>query len=153
MRRSTFRLSKTLQAAVYTTFGLLLLTGAGWMIADRHRDEAAWQEWPAFLLKIHGAAAMVALLVLGALVLHIKRGWAAKVNRWSGASVIALNVFLVVTGYGLYYAGDENLRARLSRWHAWIGLGTLLILPLHIFWGRAVIRRLIRQREERTHAP
>lgn len=144
MRRSTFRLSKSFQAAVYTTFGLLVLTGAGWMIAQPHRDDPAWQTWPPFLLKIHGAAAMLALLVLGALVLHIKRGWKANVNHWSGVSVIALNAFLVVTGYGLYYAGDEDLRAWLSRWHAWIGLGTLVILPLHVICGRLIIRKLHR---------
>lgn len=141
MRRSTFRLSKPFQAAVYISFGLLFLTGAGWMIVQSHRDNPAWESWPPFFLKIHGAAAMLTLLVLGALVLHIKRGWSAKVNRLSGASVIALNAFLIITGYGLYYAGDENIRAWLSRWHAWIGLGTVIILPLHVICGRLIIRR------------
>ncbi len=146
MRRSTFRLSRPLQAAVYVSFGALLLTGVGWMLAQDYLDEEAWEKVPRWLLKIHGGAAMAALLVLGALTLHVKRGWKAGRNRLSGALLIALNGFLVATGYGLYYAGGEEMRAWLSRWHAWVGIGTLVLLPAHVIVGRLIIRRLHRQK-------
>lgn len=150
MKRSTFRLSRPFQAAVYVSFGLLLLTGGMWMIAQPPDDDPAWRGIPALLMKVHGGAAMLALLVLGALAPHIKRGWKANKNRLSGSIVIALNVFLILTGYGLYYAGGEALRAWLSRWHGWIGLGTMVILPAHIVAGRAIIRRSHQQKTRRS---
>ena len=141
MTRSTFRLSRWFQTSVYVSFGLLVATGAGWMIAQPRVEQPVWNEMPALLLKIHGAAAMLVLLVLGSLLPHIKRGWKARKNRFTGACVIALNLFLIVTGYGLYYSGSDEMRAWLSRWHGWVGLFTVVILPAHIFVGRAIIRR------------
>ncbi len=85
---------------------------------------------------------MAALLVLGALGSHIRRGWSADKNRLSGGLLIAANAFLIVTGYGLYYAGGEGLREWLSRWHGWVGLGVFLLLLAHVVAGRSIIRRL-----------
>jgi hypothetical protein len=146
MQRSSFRLSRPFKAAVYLAFGVLLLTGAGWMLAQRHLEEEGWEKIPRLLLKIHGAAAMLALLLLGALTLHIKRGWLANRNRLSGALLVAVNVFLIVSGYGLYYASDDTLREWLSRWHAWIGLGIFVLLPAHVIAGRWIMRRLHEQK-------
>lgn len=142
MQRSTFTLSRRFKAAVYISFGLLLLTGAGWMRAQSHLGDDAWERVPRFLLTIHGGAAMGALLVLGALTKHVQRGWSARRNRVSGALLLGLNAFLIVTGYGLYYCAAEDLRAWLSQWHAWIGLGTGILLPAHIVVGRLIRRRL-----------
>jgi len=151
MQRSTFRLSWPLKGVVYLSFLALLVTGALWMYVQPHLEDEAWQAWekfPRLMMKIHGGAAMVALLVLGAVTLHIKRGWKAKKNRLSGVVLIALCVFLILTGYGLYYAGDEEFRNWLSRWHGWIGLGTLLILPGHVVVGRLIMRRWHRRKLE-----
>lgn len=155
MQRSTFHLSRPFQAAVYVSFGVLLLTGAGWMLAQPRLEEPAWEEIPRLLMKVHGGAAMAALLVLGALLTHIRRGWNADKNRLTGALLIALNAFLILTGYGLYYAGGETLRNWLSRWHAWVGLGTFLLLPAHVIAGRVIIRRLhrLRQPAAPAHSP
>ena len=142
MQRSSFRLSRPLKGTVYLAFGALLLTGAGWMLAQTHLEEEGWETIPRLLLKVHGGAAMLALLLLGALTLHVKRGWLANRNRLSGAVLVAVNVFLVVSGYGLYYASDEALRAWLSRWHAWIGLGIFILLPAHVIAGHWIRRRL-----------
>ncbi len=146
MRRSTFRLNRPFKALVYLSFGALLLTGAWWMYAQARPDGLHWVALPRLLMKIHGGAAMLALLVLGALTAHIRRGWKADKNRLSGALLIAVNVFLIVTGYGLYYAGGEALREWLSRWHAWIGLGSGVLLPAHVAAGRLIIRALHRRR-------
>ncbi len=127
---------------MYLAFGALLLTGAGWMLAQTHLEEAGWEKITRLLLKVHGGAAMLALLLLGALSLHVKRGWPANRNRLSGAVLVAVNAFLVVSGYGLYYASGEALRAWLSRWHAWIGLGIFILLPAHVIAGHWIRRRL-----------
>ena len=36
----------------------------------------------------------------------------------------------------------RDFRAWLIRWHGWIGLGTLVLLPTHVIVGRIIIRRL-----------
>ena len=146
MQRSTFRLNRPFKAVVYLSFGGLLLTGTGWMYAQGRLADPGWEPIPRLLMKIHGGAAMLALLVLGALTVHIRRGWKADKNRLSGALLIAVNLFLIVTGYGLYYAGGEALREWLSHWHAWIGLVSGGLLPAHVLAGRLIIRALHRRR-------
>lgn len=152
MQRSSFRLSRPLKATVYLAFGVLLLTGAALMFPDYPPSSESWEKLPAISRKIHGGAAMLALLVLGALTAHVKRGWKAAQNRLSGVALLALNAFLIATGYGLYYAADEDFRAWLTRWHGWIGLGTLVLLPGHVLVGRIIIRRLHdRKIQQRLH--
>ncbi len=152
MQRSTFRLSRPLQGVVYLAFGALLLTGAGWMYAQGKLEDEGWETIPRLLMKIHGGAAMAALLVLGALTPHVKRGWKAAKNRLSGSVLLAANAFLTLTGYGLYYAGDEAVRAWFSRWHAWIGLGLGALIPAHVIAGRLIMRALHRQRHPELSA-
>ncbi len=142
MQRSSFRLSRPLKATVYLAFGVLVLTGAVLMFPDHLPTSETWEKFPALSRKIHGGAAMLALLVLGALTAHVKRGWKAAQNRFSGVALLALNAFLIGTGYGLYYAAEEDFRAWLIRWHGWIGLGTVVLLPAHVLVGRIIIRRL-----------
>ena len=153
MQRSSFRLNRPFKALVYLSFGVLLLTGAGWMYAQGRLEDQGWETVPRLLMKIHGGAAMLALLVLGALATHIRRGWKADKNRLSGAVLIAVNAFLIVTGYGLYYAGGEALREWLSRWHAWIGLASGMLLPAHVLAGRLIIRALHRRRHPELSSP
>ena len=153
MQRSTFRLNRPFKAVVYLSFGLLLLTGAGWMYAQGRLADQGWEPLPRLLMKIHGGAAMLALLVLGALATHIRRGWKADKNRLSGALLMAVNVFLIVTGYGLYYAGGEALREWFSHWHAWIGLASGVLLPAHVLAGRLIIRALHRRRHPALSSP
>lgn len=142
MQRSSFRLSRPLKAVVYLAFGVLVLTGAVLMFPDYLPTSDTWEKFPALSRKIHGGAAMLALLVLGALTAHVKRGWKAAQNRLSGVVLLALNGFLIATGYGLYYAAEEDFRTWLIRWHGWIGLGTVVLLPAHVVVGRIIIRRL-----------
>jgi hypothetical protein len=153
MQRSSFRLSRPLKAVVYLVFLALLVTGAGWMLAQPHLEEEGWEKLPRLLLKIHGGAAMLALLLLGALSLHVKRGWRADKNRLSGAILVAANAFLIVSGYGLYYASSDALRDWLNRWHAWIGLGLGVLIPAHVVAGRVIMRRLHRHKLAQLAAP
>src|SRR5258708_5139954 len=92
-------------------------------------------------MKIHGATATPTPIVLGALLNHIRRGWTAKKNRLSGVTLLAVILFLILPGYGLYYAGDEQLRAFISRSHTWIGFGLVLLIPGHVLLGRALRRK------------
>lgn len=145
MKRSKLRLSLLTEFFVYLVFGLLLVTGVIWMFGQTSLAEG--NHISSLMLKVHGAAAMAALILLGALINHMRKGWKARKNRALGLPLFSLVLFLVITGYGLYYAGDEQLRSLISQWHAWIGLGLVLLLPAHVLIGRALRRRRSRLAE------
>ncbi|HET9379083.1 MAG TPA: hypothetical protein VFO40_29190 [Chthoniobacterales bacterium] len=115
MKRSKLRLNPGTEFFVYLIFGLLLVTGVIWMWAQTNLDEG--NRLSSLMLKLHGAAAMGALILLGGLINHVRKGWKARKNRGSGIMLLLVVLFLVVTGYGLYYAGDEQLRSFISHWH------------------------------------
>jgi cation transport ATPase len=137
MRRSKLRLSPLTEFFVYLVFGALLVSGVVWMFAQSSLEEGN----ASLMLKIHGAAAMAALILLGGLINHVRKSWKARKNRVFGVPLLLSILFLVLTGYGLYYAGNEQLRSLISRWHAWIGLGLFLLLPAHVAIGRAFRRK------------
>ena len=124
----------------HAVFAILFATGSAWWVAQAYvgRDNspivASAAPW---LLKVHGAAAMAALAVLGTLYpLHIIRGWRARRNRVWGGVLAAVCGVLVATGYLLYYAGGETVREAASAIHIWLGLGFPVVLIVHIWRGR-----------------
>src|SRR6202047_70927 len=139
MKRSKLWLSLFGEFFVYLIFGILLVTGVAWMVFQARLDEG--NQVSSLMLKLHGGAAMVSLILLGALIHHMRKGWKSRKNRTSGLSLLLVILFLVVPGYGLYYAGDEQLRSLISQWHGWIGLGLFLLLPAHVLIGRFSRRR------------
>lgn len=87
-------------------------------------------------LRIHGAAAMVALVGLGSLtVTHIKRAWHARRNRVSGVVLLGLFFGLTLTGYLLYYFGGEESRPILSLVHWVAGLLAIAGFATHLILG------------------
>jgi heme A synthase len=131
---------------IYVAYAVLVLTGVGWLIADRGKDTAnaeLWQEAAASLLMLHGGGAMLTLLLLGALVpLHVQRAWRGRKNRTTGATMVTLNVLLVVTAFGLYYAGSDVVRLWISDVHIAIGMILPALFIIHVLLGRRSARRL-----------
>lgn len=119
---------------------MLFASGAGWLVADQTKESAngeIWQQAVAYLLMVHGAAAMLTLMLLGALFpLHIGRAWRAKKNRATGIVMLAFNVVLIATAFGLYYLSSEILRPWASDLHIAIGLALPLLFLAHIKTGR-----------------
>jgi len=116
------RLHPLLRASLYAVLVALLASGALW--------EAGIAR--AMLIKVHGAAAMASLVALGALLArHVTRGWAAKANRTTGVVMLAALLWLVVSGYLLYYAGDDALRSYAGQTHFWVGLALAGMFALH----------------------
>jgi cytochrome c biogenesis protein CcdA len=134
------RLKPSFRYAIYAAFAVLFLTGAGWFIADWQKDissDEIWQQVAANMLMVHGGAAMLALLMIGALIpLHLLRSWRAKKNRVTGSVMAAFNAILIVTAFGLYYLGSEAVRPWMSWIHIGAGLLLALMFPLHIVLGR-----------------
>jgi hypothetical protein len=146
------RLEPRFRAVLYTVVAVLFGTGAAWIAIDRVKDVGptadAWQDAAAWLLMLHGGAAMLFLLLLGALVaLHVRIGWRLGNNRVSGSIMLTLNAVLVVTAFGLYYAGSETLRRWTSDIHIAIGLGFPVLLALHAVLGRRSVRAARRNAE------
>jgi hypothetical protein len=92
---------------------------------DAHHPSEPW--W----LRLHGAAAMAFLVVLGTILPgHAKRAWALRRNCTqqvrrniiTGILMLSLVATLVLTGYALYYSGSEELRPYISTCHWAAGL-------------------------------
>ena len=137
---SALQLDFRFRWALYAAFAVLFVTGVVWLVAAALKDTAEgefWQQASAFLLMIHGGAAMVTLVLLGALVpVHIQRAWRSRQNRLTGTAMATANVVLIATAFGLYYAGSDVLRAWTSDVHIAIGLIFPALLVVHILTGR-----------------
>ena len=135
----------------YAAFGILYISGILWIFFHygvHYRNETGESVHPLepLSLKIHGAAAMFTLIMLGTLIpIHMKKGWKAKRNRQNGVFIIAINLFLILTGYSLYYAGDERLRSVSYGAHIIIGVLFPAILAGHIIEGRKTRGKISKQ--------
>lgn len=81
--------------------------------------------------RIHGAAAMVFLIVLGSLIpIHMVTGWKTRRKVPTALGVVIVNIILIVSGYGLYYFGGD-----LSRGSAhWSHIIAGIILPIALLF-------------------
>jgi hypothetical protein len=151
MNRFKKRILSPLERRIFygVTF-ILWLTGTIWLFFRYGvpvEDEFGPQTHSAqtMMLKIHGLAAMAFLFIVGELIHHIRPGWRRKQQRPSGASLLFFSGFLILTGWGLYYAGDERFRNWMSAMHSIIGFLLPVIIFLHV-WN--VYRRLkIKEKE------
>jgi hypothetical protein len=134
------RLKSSFRYSIYAAFAALFLTGTGWLVADWEKNLSSddiWQQSAAYLLMVHGGAAMATLLLLGALIpVHLLRSWRSGNNRVSGSVMVTLNVVLIVTAFGLYYLGSETVRPWMSWIHIVVGVCMPVLFALHIFLGR-----------------
>lgn len=142
-----FRLPRWQRRAVYGAVGLLVVSGLLWLAA--HYFMRPVGEFGAVIhplepwsMKLHGAAAMASLWLLGALLqVHIRRALLARRNLLAGWSMIAVFAALVVTGYALYYIAGEDSRPWWSTSHWLLGLLLPVLLLVHVVTGRRVLRR------------
>jgi hypothetical protein len=141
MKRLGLRLSRRHRLTLYCVSLLLFISGAAWAWA-RHLDEAGhasstFQELKPSFLTVHGISAVAFMLLLGTLLPgHVCRSWLARKNRANGASFLTATSFLTLSGYALYYLGDEAWRNAASGFHLWLGLAAPVFLFLHVRTGR-----------------
>jgi len=128
----------------------LSATGAIWIIADTLKTpdgEELWQLIGANMLMLHGLAAMIALVLMGAMIpMHVLRSWRAGKNRISGAAMAATNAVLVMTAWGLYYTGSDGLRTFVADVHIAVGIALPVLVATHVALGRRTLKRACPQR-------
>ena len=82
----------------------------------------------------HGAFGFASLWLLGLLwSVHVPAGWRSLRRRWSGSIMFGVSVVLILSGYLLYYFGNDDLRPALSLVHWAVGLGCPAVFLLHRF--------------------
>ena len=138
-RPDRIRLRRLQRYFLYAVLVLVFLSGVAWaywnyLAASPGDFEMSAKAWA---MKIHGAAAMAVLVLVGMLLNeHVRLAWRARRNRANGSIFLSAFAFLTITGYGLYYGGGERLRA----WTGWVHLAIGLVLPIllliHILLGR-----------------
>jgi hypothetical protein len=132
------RLGSVHKFFLYGSVGMLWLTGLIWILFHYFgRRQGDFGDMPMpiepLMMKIHGAAAMLILLAVGAMSsAHIRRGWVLNRNRPSGALVTSVCAILLVTGWMLYYVASERSRDFVSAAHWIIGLALPLLIYVHI---------------------
>lgn len=137
------RLERWHRRCVYVSCLVLLLSGAAWLAARYFLRPAGQfgetihplEPWA---MKMHGAGTMMILFFLGSLMnSHIRRALKAGRNLASGWSMIATMVWLIVSGFGLYYLAGEGDRPLWSLLHWVVGLGLAVLVVIHVLLGRA----------------
>jgi hypothetical protein len=138
-RPDPIRLKRFQRCFLYAVVALLFLTGTAWAywnycIPEPRDFESGAKAWA---MKIHGAAAMAILVLVGMLLTsHVRFAWHVRRNRGNGSLFLGAFGILTITGYGLYYAGGETLRAWSNWIHLAVGLALPLLLILHIWLGK-----------------
>ena len=138
-RSDSIQLKRFQRWFLYAVFALLFCSGAAWaywtdLVSSPGDFEMGAKAWA---MKVHGAAAMAMLVLVGMLLTgHVRSAWRARRNRGNGSLFLGAFGILTVTGYGLYYAGGERLRASTSWIHLAVGLVLPLLLILHIWLGK-----------------
>src|SRR5262249_4302678 len=133
------RLEASFRWTVYGVAAALLVTGAAWVAADALKGGPSgdtWQGIGAHLLMGYGGAPLAVVLVLGGLIsVHVRPGWRARKNRFSGGAMVTLNGLLIVTAFGLYYSGSDLMRPWISAAHIAAGFALAALIVIHPFIG------------------
>jgi cyanate permease len=143
------RLDDRFRSALYAVVAILFVTGVAWLAVSRLQHEIATDRWStagASLLMVHGGAAMLMLVLFGALVpFHVRVAWRRRQNRTTGVVMLVSNALLIVTAFGLYYTSSETLRHWTSDLHTGFGLGLPALLAFHVWRGRRSRRGALRR--------
>jgi hypothetical protein len=107
---------------LYVAYSGLAFTGVAWYALSR--------PW---LLAGHALFGFLMIFALGFMwELHVRKHWDGNRKRISGRALWIGNLVLTVSGYFLYYAGDEALRKFIGDGHWYLGLIGIPLLVYHV---------------------
>jgi hypothetical protein len=145
--RDPIRLSATRRAIIYGVGAGLWLTGVAWLVFHyflQRQTEFGTQPHPLeFWWRVaHGFFGFASLWTFGLLWgAHIVGAWQSRRHRLSGGLLFAILVWLIGSGYLLYYLGSDEAISTVSLLHWTVGL--LLPIP---FVVHRFIRRVLAER-------
>lgn len=146
LHRRSARLSSWQLWLILLSGAALWLSGAVWLALHyfgQVEGEFGVEPNPLepWFLRLHGLAEIPALLAIGGLfIAHIPKGWTHRHQRLAGVSLCAALSILIASGYLLYYASGEQLRASTSVLHWVCGLMSLPVFLWHYLNGRRIRR-------------
>lgn len=126
---------------------LLWLSGAAWLYlhyfgqveGEFGPEVNPLEPW---LMRLHGLVLIPTLLALGGLlVAHIPKGWKDVPQRNIGLGLSILLGLLILSGYLLYYVGNDIARNWTSVAHWSAGLGSPVLFLWHYLRGKTPQRR------------
>ncbi len=141
---SPVRMSAALRWTSYGVFALLWVSGCGWLalhflLPQPGQFGALPNPWEPSVLRVHGWLAVAGVFLLGWISGgHIMDRWPLYRARVSGPFLATLAVFLVASGYALYYFTDR-LHEAAAATHEVLGTAGILLALLH--WRRNGRRR------------
>jgi hypothetical protein len=136
--------------------GTLWLTGVVWLLlhyfgqvqGDFGPETNPFEPW---MLRLHGLAMIASLLGVGSLLaIHIVKGWQHRRQRLVGIFLLGIVGLLVVTGYLLYYVGDDDRRWVISTLHWSVGLVLPTIFLIHYRRAQSIRRTIFSRQEDRA---
>lgn len=157
MRGRGITLSARHERWVHAVLVFVYVTGIAWMVLHYGVNggaglEDAWRVAETWMLRAHGAAAMLALIVFGSMLAHhVPTAWARRRNLASGVTMFTAVALLAASGWLLYYASGEWARAWASYIHMAVGVAGPIALAWHLAYRRR-IARLSRQKGGRQAA-
>lgn len=135
------RISRWQRRLLYGCVTVLFVSGLlwlsvhqwGWPLMSRASMEGLPSPWEPWLMKLHGAAMMTMLFLIGRLsATHVMRGWRLPTTRKRGGVGLLLGMgLLVLTGYSLYYLVPDDWRDADGWLHAGIGAAWVATLLVH----------------------
>lgn len=145
------RLPLRREITVYVVLGVLWGSGIGWLAFHYFlRQTGEFGELPhpleAWWLRLHGAAAFASLWLIGLLwTIHLVPAWKSR-RRASGIVLGVAMAVLVLSGYLLYYASNDELHAATALLHWIVGAALPLCLLPHVLRGRTGASGLVKGR-------
>jgi len=131
------QLSRERRRAVYAIGGGIWLTGAAWVLLHYFfvrngpfgPNPHPLEFWSR---AAHGAFGFASLWLFGMLWgAHVTDGWRSLRRRWTGSLMFVLFGWLVVSGYLLYYLGNDGIIGATALLHWSVGLICPLPFLIH----------------------
>ena len=136
------RMPRWIRAWIHGAGLACLLTGVLWLSfhhfltvegefgPSAHPFERTW-------LVMHAAAGVLVAWLLGLIWMgHVRRGFGIGRRLPSGLGLVLLVAFLIFSGWGLYYIGDDRWREWTATAHWVVGLGAAVLMLVHVGFGR-----------------
>tara|TARA_B100000959_G_scaffold239878_1_gene260771 strand:- start:370 stop:960 length:591 start_codon:yes stop_codon:yes gene_type:complete len=144
----TVKVKKSHQAWLFALVVLAWCSGVAFfvlktwfMVEGEFGPEKHPFQFPA--LQVHGFIAFLMMITYGYFLgTHVQHSWNLKPKRILGFILVAFPAFQMITSYLLYYVNwEDESREIIEYLHLGVGFVLPLILILHVFLPRILIKR------------